>query len=123
MANTQAFTPTQLRELKSEMEQELAWLLRSLLGKGTPGTAFSNDAPKRVAPLESDEMENVLRKRAQSRLAAILEALGRLENGTYGKCANCGRRIPYSKLAVMPEATDCITCGGRLGIAPPLPVA
>jgi DnaK suppressor protein len=99
------------------MEQELAWLLRSLTDKRSNTAASSNDPS--TAPSERDKMERLLRDRAQSRLAAILEALGRLDNGSYGECVSCGRRIPYSKLAIVPEATYCVTCSGRLGIAPP----
>jgi RNA polymerase-binding transcription factor DksA len=121
VTTTQAFTPLQLRELRTEMEQELAWLLRSLIGKGTTGAASSNDGLKRGAPAESAEMENVLRRRAQSRLADILASLEKLDNGSYGECVSCGRRIPYSRLALVPESTYCIACGGRLGIASPQP--
>ena len=120
MTNTQAFTPSQLRELRSEMEQELSWLLRSLTARPRTGDASSAGTPNTVTQSESHKMDRVLRSRAQSRLAAILASLQRLENGSYGECVSCGRRIPYSKLAVMPEATYCITCSARRRAVHPL---
>lgn len=93
------------------MEQELAWLLRSLRGKRC-NTAGSSSDPD-TALSERDEMEQLLRDRAQSRLAGILAALHRLDTGAYGECASCRSPIPYGRLAVMPEATHCITCGGH----------
>ena len=113
MTNTQAFTAAQLRELRSEMERELAWLLRSLTSKQTRRGGSSNGDSSAVAPSEQDEMESLLRDRAQTRLAAIVAALGRLDNGKYGECVSCRRPIAYGRLTVMPEATHCIACGGH----------
>ena len=111
MTTTQALSSSQLRELRSEIEQELAWLMRSLTGKRSNSAASSNDPS--TAPSERDEMEQQLRERAQSRLAEILAALRRLDTGAYGECVSCRRPIPFGRLAVMPEAAHCITCGGR----------
>ena len=40
-------------------------------------------------------------------LTAIDEAMGRLEQGTYGICEACGRDIPEDRLKVMPTARYC----------------
>lgn len=111
MIRTQGLSAAQLRELRSEMERELAWLLRSLTRTPSIATHASNGEPS-TATSEHDEMERLLRDRAQSRLAAIVAALGRLDTGTYGECVSCRRPIAYGRLAVMPEATLCISCGG-----------
>lgn len=112
MTKSQPFTPAQLRELRSEMDRELAWLLRSLTRKQTVrgGTSSADASTQRSS--EQDEMQRELRERAQMRLAAILAAIARLENGTYGECAACRKPISYGRLMVMPEATMCIACGG-----------
>src|SRR5882672_1264820 len=36
-------------------------------------------------------------------LAAIVGALERLSDGSYGICVGCGARIPAARLAVLPE--------------------
>lgn len=113
MANTQTLTPSQLRELRSEMEQELAWLLRSLTKKSTNGASSSSVASSDTRPPEHAEMERLLRDRAQHRLAAIVAGLSRMDNGGYGICVSCRTHIPYGRLSVMPEAIHCIACGGR----------
>lgn len=48
-------------------------------------------------------------------LAAIDEALGNIENGTYGICANCGKpqNIDIKRLKAFPEAKTCIKCLSR----------
>ncbi|MGN6793714.1 MAG: TraR/DksA family transcriptional regulator [Streptosporangiaceae bacterium] len=50
---------------------------------------------------------------ARDRLAEIDAALGRLESGSYGRCAACGEQIAPERLAVRPAAVTCITCAGR----------
>lgn len=36
----------------------------------------------------------------------------RLENGTYGVCARCGKPISEARLDALPEARTCIGCAG-----------
>jgi len=43
-------------------------------------------------------------------VARIDEALGRLADGQYGSCVECGREIALARLAAMPFATRCIGC-------------
>ena len=41
-------------------------------------------------------------------MAEIDEALARIDAGTYGTCAVCGRVIPEERLAAVPYATLCL---------------
>jgi DnaK suppressor protein len=43
-------------------------------------------------------------------LAAIDAALARIDEGTYGTCANCGRPIAVERLEARPWADLCIDC-------------
>ena len=47
-------------------------------------------------------------RNAQVLLAEVNAALERLDDGTYGKCAVCGRDIGERRLAALPYATLCI---------------
>lgn len=40
----------------------------------------------------------------------IRAALRRIDQGTYGTCANCGADISPARLAALPTATLCINC-------------
>ena len=51
--------------------------------------------------------------RDATELAAIDTALAKLDNGTYGKCVDCGTAIAAERLAHSPEAARCITCQQR----------
>jgi RNA polymerase-binding transcription factor DksA len=123
VTNIQAFTPSQLRELRSEMEDELAWLLRSLTTKPSASEASSLDTPSTLKWSEVRQMDHELRDRAHRRLTALLASLQRISNGSYGECVGCGRRIAFSRLALTPEAMYCGTCSARGGVLPSQPVA
>lgn len=44
------------------------------------------------------------------RIAAIDQALARIEEGTHGVCERCGDPIPAARLEVRPAATHCVGC-------------
>lgn len=43
-------------------------------------------------------------------LKMIGEAEGRMEEGTYGDCANCGKPVEPKRLDAVPWARHCIAC-------------
>jgi RNA polymerase-binding transcription factor DksA len=43
-------------------------------------------------------------------LADIVAAIERLDDGSYGKCLECGVAVGTGRLAVLPEAATCIDC-------------
>lgn len=45
-----------------------------------------------------------------SQVRAIDEALARLEAGTYGTCASCGKEIPPARLEFRPASIYCVDC-------------
>ena len=46
-------------------------------------------------------------------LRAVQAALGRIESGSYGLCASCGRQIDPERLRAIPETPLCIDCASR----------
>lgn len=48
------------------------------------------------------------------RLQEIEAALGRIDEGTYGTCVGCGRKIKKERLRALPETPYCIDCERRL---------
>jgi DnaK suppressor protein len=64
-----------------------------------------------VARSSSDaETKANLIERAEERLRYIDQALGRLERGNYGTCAECGESIPIERLMAVPFAIYCVDC-------------
>jgi RNA polymerase-binding protein DksA len=49
-------------------------------------------------------------RQAQTHLAEVEAALGRVESGAYGTCESCGQPIGEGRLEARPVARTCITC-------------
>jgi RNA polymerase-binding protein DksA len=56
------------------------------------------------------EIDYTLGDNAEQVISEIDAALGRIEDGTYGTCASCGREIPRERLEANPRASLCIDC-------------
>ena len=54
-----------------------------------------------------------LRDAARVELAELDRAIGRLDDGTYGYCAQCGAPIAPERLEALPATTTCIRCAER----------
>jgi len=70
--------------------------------------------PLDMADIGSDNYEQEftlgLIETEQATLQEIDEALGRIDNKSYGKCDGCGCWIPVARLRVKPHAKYCIEC-------------
>jgi DnaK suppressor protein len=64
---------------------------------GDQGTDLS-DAEREVTVLDAAAADQRL----------IKEALERVENGTYGLCVDCGKKIPEARLKARPEVARCV---------------
>jgi RNA polymerase-binding protein DksA len=60
-----------------------------------------------------DGMAHVEKQRDQEELMAIDAARGRLADGSYGECIDCGQPIPVERLKAQPTALRCVPCQAR----------
>ncbi len=68
--------------------------------------------------LETDEDEAeafaaqfAVAKSLAGKLSDIDIALDKIAKGTYGKCENCDKEMPLTRLLALPEARLCFDCG------------
>jgi RNA polymerase-binding transcription factor DksA len=52
---------------------------------------------------------------ATARLAALDAATARVEDGTFGRCVDCGGLIGAERLAALPDAVRCVDCQRTAG--------
>lgn len=74
----------------------------------------SAEAASELTEFDRDE---ALRGVVESQRRQVLEALGRLDAGTYGRCVVCGTDLPEERLDARPEAARCVSCQHDLEIA------
>jgi DnaK suppressor protein len=60
------------------------------------------------------ELDDSLEENADHVVREIDLALGKIEDGTYGRCDVCGHEIPEDRLAAIPYARLCIEDKRRL---------
>lgn len=75
--------------------------------------AHTGDFCDLVQAAEAKEMAYETRSRLVRRLTDLREAIRRFREGSYGRCADCGRLIPEMRLLARPEATRCAPCQER----------
>ena len=64
-----------------------------------------------LASFESERLsEYALKDRERKSVLELIEAMKRIEEGTYGICEDCGKPISEKRLQVAPAATLCIEC-------------
>lgn len=66
----------------------------------------------RMDALQVQAMAQAVDARRRERLQRIAAALGRVEDGEYGYCAECGEAIPPERLAIEPTIERCVDCAG-----------
>ena len=88
----------------AELEDRLSRIERDL---AEPPDA---DSSERAVQMEDDESLEAQAALVSSEIASVRRALERIEDGTYGECANCGNEIAQGRLEARPEAALCIAC-------------
>ena len=78
--------------------------------EGEEEETFDNHLGDAATITLNREMDYSLEDNAGHVLAAIDEALARIEAGSFGTCARCGRPIAEERLEARPYATKCIDC-------------
>jgi len=120
------------RPTKAMAPERREALYRMLMGKrqelmreitGNLGQSLTEDQRRRLESamdvgdqslMDLDrELGISLMEMRNKRRQLIDEALGRLEDGTYGLCEECGVEVNEKRLAAVPFAKLCVTCQSK----------
>jgi RNA polymerase-binding transcription factor DksA len=82
------------------------------------GTGNLSNVPLHMADLGTDNYDQEftlgLIESEQGTLELVVEALSRVEKGTFGQCVECGELISKPRLQAIPYARHCIGCARKL---------
>ncbi|HAT73724.1 MAG: hypothetical protein US30_C0005G0019 [Candidatus Moranbacteria bacterium GW2011_GWF2_36_839] len=102
-----------LRE-KEELEKNLGRIAKPVnKAEGDYETSFEelgNDKDDNATEVDQYSQNLSVETSLEKQLQDILEALEKMEKGTYGKCENCNKDIPLERLQVNPSARVCLDC-------------
>jgi DnaK suppressor protein len=100
--------------MKKRLEEKQAGLLANLAGLTEAQPQPVDPIGGGVGPQDFEEVavdfletqqEQSISANEQALLTEVQEALKRIEQGTYGKCVECGRPIPEKRLEAIPWAS------------------
>ena len=86
--------------------------LRAEIAEGivAPGPMTYGSQAAAASQVFEQQRDLALRDHNAQHLDAVLAALARLDDGTYGACIRCGRPIAPGRLEALPWAAHCIDC-------------
>ena len=93
--------------LRSERDR-----LRSEIDAGieAPGQMTYGSQAAAASQVFAQQRDLALRDKADKELVLVEAALGRLDDGTFGRCLRCGHEIAAGRLEALPWAAYCIAC-------------
>lgn len=101
-----------LEEVRDELDRSIAVLNGAHLQHPLVADYPQDPADAGTNLAESDRAEAILTA-AKARRVLVIDALTRLENGSYGQCCDCGKPVPEGRLEVKPEAARCLACQAK----------
>ena len=107
------------RAFFEKMEKSLMDQKRDIISKLVTGNEDFKEIveamdPKDLADVASDDIDRkmieAIGSQEMKRLRIIDSALTRIQQGKYGLCIKCGKKIPRERLEAIPYALMCIEC-------------
>lgn len=85
----------------------------TVLSCGQDSASASPDVADRATDSLEQDLALSLLGSAEGTLGQIEDALRRIDDGSYGLCADCHATIPVARLEAIPYATCCVECARR----------
>lgn len=110
-----------LEELRQQLVKEKADLEANISRIARPVNAKEGDYETTFDEIGSDRDDNAtevdqysdnvsVENTLEKKLQEVIDALERMDKGTYGICENCQKEINIERLKANPSAKTCIEC-------------
>jgi DnaK suppressor protein len=101
-----------LEEIRAELDRSIT-VLDGAQQQEDRSTGYPQDPADAGANLSETERTAAILAVARLQRGEVLDALHRIELGTYGTCADCGKGVPEGRLEAKPEAARCVACQSK----------
>lgn len=99
------------QEARAKLERKLATLTARVAKiQGHLQEPGDRDWQERATAIQNDEVLERLDEAELREIDDIRTALGRIDAGSYGDCASCGKPIGEARLEALPYTSRCIAC-------------
>jgi RNA polymerase-binding transcription factor DksA len=102
-----------LEELRDSLDRSISVLGGSNSRHGGLAAEYPQDPADAGAHLSETERAAAMLDAARRQRSQVMVALGRIEQGTYGLCADCGGPVPEGRLEAKPDAARCVPCQAK----------
>jgi DnaK suppressor protein len=103
-----------LLALRARLQGDMTQMADAALNKDL---SRATSMPTDMAELGSDNFDQQLTLsllgNERNALEQIQAAIERIEDGSYGKCEECGVKIPEARLEAVPYAALCVQCASQ----------
>ena len=104
--------------LRARLRGDVSQMANAALKQSrTEANGDLSSMPIHMADIGTDNFEQEFTLSLMESDAGTLEkieaALERVEDGTYGRCEECGAKIPKTRLNAIPYATMCVKCAAE----------
>jgi RNA polymerase-binding transcription factor DksA len=108
-----------LLALRSRLDGDISHLADEALRKNQRDASGNlSSMPIHMADIGTDNFEQEftlsLLQNEEQVLAEIGAALDRIQQGTFGRCEECGQAIPRPRLEALPYTRHCVACARKL---------
>jgi DnaK suppressor protein len=101
-----------LEEIGSELDKSIS-VLKGEQPQDERILDYPRDPADAGANLSESERTEAILAVAKMQRSEVLNALRRIELGTYGTCVDCAAPVAEGRLEAKPEAARCVTCQAK----------
>ena len=98
----------QLEQMLREIDSASAVLEAEGAGDSSEISHVDQHPADTASEFTDADNQNALLENSADQRAQVEAALARIEDGSYGRCVDCGQPIPDPRLEVRPEAARCV---------------
>lgn len=99
---------TEREQLTVEIEEHRRAMRDLAVDLSEENGSYGNHMADDASDTYDQERQAVEQRNLETVLEQVNDALGRMEDGAYGRCVDCGREIPVERLEARPYALRCI---------------
>ena len=101
-----------LEGIRDELDRSIA-VLEGSGPQRDQAAEYPQDPADAGANLTESQRSAAMLTAARQQRSEVLGALRRIEQGSYGVCADCGAKVPEGRLEARPDAARCVSCQGK----------
>jgi DnaK suppressor protein len=101
------------RKRLEEMRDDLSRSIAVLQGEHPLARGGGAEAGDAGANLSEADRNQAAVELALAQRAEVLAALARVDDGSYGRCVDCGNPVPDARLEARPATPRCVPCQSK----------